>query len=161
MTEPEIRLTAPHDIQWGAFLCGDTQLEAKIQTEARAGTRGLRALYELRGGADLMAVFTLQVGTLQADHDVLATLSPEAPLFVPTLHVPVIAVRTGLQRAGVGRALMKFILTLARDQAPQLGIKTLSLESTPASDAFYTRLGLARSTQIWSDGSRARWLVLR
>ncbi|CAM3199165.1 N-acetyltransferase domain-containing protein [Deinococcus saxicola] len=161
MIEETLALAAPHDVQWGPFVCGDPQIEAKLQEEVRAAQRGLRALYEMRSGAELIAVFTLHVGTLQAGHGVLAALSPEAPLSIPSLHLPVIAVRTGHQGTGLGTRLMDFIMTLARNQAPNLGIKTLSLESTPTSDAFYTRLGFERSSQIWSDGSRARWLVLR
>lgn len=161
MIEHGIYLLAPHDAQWGAFLCGDPRIEAKLQAEVRAAERGLSALYEVRSGLGVVAAFSLQVGTLQAEYAVLSALSPASPLTIPTLHLPVIAVRSGHQGSGVGGQVMRTIISLARAQAPNLGIKTLSLESTPESDVFYTRLGFQRSDQAWPDHSRARWLVLR
>ncbi|PNY82750.1 GNAT family N-acetyltransferase [Deinococcus koreensis] len=161
MTEPSLSLIAPHEVQWGAFVCADALIEARISQEVQAATRGLRALYELSADGFVIALFTVQVGALQADHTVLAGLSPQEPLAVPTLHIPVIAVHQNHQRAGLGRRLMEFLINLAREQAPNLGIKTLSLESTPNSDGFYTSLGFDRSEQTWPDGSRARWMILR
>lgn len=158
LPEGHLALIAPHDARWDGFECGDASIEARLRNEVLAAHSGLRALYELRRDAAVIAVVTLQVGEQRADLSVRDSL--DASTSVPTLSIPVIAVHQDHQRQGVGRRLMDVVIGLAQVSAADLGIATLSLDSTPGSDGFFTALGLERDELAAADGSRARWLLL-
>ncbi|THF85613.1 GNAT family N-acetyltransferase [Deinococcus sp. KSM4-11] len=130
-----------------------------ILDEIADAQRGLVALYGLTRGDTRLAVLALHVGLQRADPAILNKVDGQA--CVPTLIIPIVAVHRDHQRQGVGRQLMDVVISVARARAPYLGITTLSLTSTPESDAFYSALGFERDEVAAPDGTRARWLRLQ
>jgi GNAT superfamily N-acetyltransferase len=154
-----VSLIAPDPAQWGAFDSGDTQINTIVLEAITDAQQGLVALYGLTRGDTRLAVVTLQAGLQRADPSILDSL--DGWTSVPTLIIPVIAVHRDHQRQGIGRQLMDVVISVARARAPYLGITTLSLTSTPGSDAFFTAVGFERDEVAAPDGTRARWLRLQ
>lgn len=150
---------SPQAEHWGDFDCGDARITAKLVREAERAQSGLQALYGITENDVVQAVMTLRAGHLSAPGEVLAQLG-QGEVDVPTLHIEVLAVRRDQQGRGFGTTLVRAAVNLGYGIAGQIGLKTVSLEATEQSKAFYEQLGLSAADFPWSDGSWAMWVVL-
>ncbi|WP_420594350.1 GNAT family N-acetyltransferase [Deinococcus sp.] len=159
MSDTEIRLIAPRSQDWGAFECGDARISAKLVREAHRAQAGLQQLHGVMVAGDLAAVMTLRAGHLSAPVNVLMALGM-GEIEVPTLHLEVLAVRTDAQRRGLGKLLISIALDIAVRLQGEIGLKTVSLEATTQSRAFYQNQGFEAAESPWPDGSWAMWFLL-
>lgn len=151
---------SPQAVRWGDFDCGDARITGKLAREALRAEVGLQALYGVVDDqGEVLAAMTLRAGVLAAEANVLFHLG-QGELDVPTLHIEALAVRTADQRRGIGRALIDLARTLSEEVAQRVGVRTLSLEATPESRAFYTRLGFDSAATPWPGGSWPMWIDL-
>ena len=79
---------------------------------------------------------------------------------VPTLHLEVLAVKTNVQRQGLGKLLIRNALDIADRFRGDIGLKTVSLEATQESRAFYQGQGFESASSPWPDGSWPMWFLL-
>ena len=159
MSSLEIRHITPRSQDWGAFDCGDVRINAKLRQEARRAQEGLQQLYGVVVGNDLAAIMTLRAGHLSAPISILLALGM-GEIDVPTLHVDVLAVRKEHQRQGHGKSLALAALNIGERIQQDVGLKTVSLEATQESRAFYQGQGFESAASPWPDGSWPMWFVL-
>lgn len=157
MKDAERRLVAPQGENWGAFRCGNERIDRKLQQQVRRAALGLVRLHGIYVGGELQGVVTLQAGVLQAPREVLQQFGAFDE--VPTIHVEVLAVRDTAHGRGYGQMLIEHALQQAVDIAALIGLKTLSLEATQESAAFYAELGFDQADP-WPDGSVPMWFTL-
>lgn len=154
-----VRLS-PQATHWGEFDCGDPRITNKLAREAMRSAGGLQALYGVVGGQDdVFAAMTLRAGELAAPTSVRYQLG-QGELDVPTVHMDVLAVRRSAQGLGYGRDLVRFAIRQSQQVGALVGVRTLSVEATSESRAFYARLGFDLASAPWPDGSWPMWLVL-
>lgn len=151
---------SPQAARWGEFDCGDGRLTNKLAREALRSAGGLQALYGVVGDQDdVLAAMALRAGELAAPTSVRYQLG-QGELDVPTVHMEVLAVRQNAQRLGYGRDLVRFAVRQSEQVGTLVGVRTLSVEATSESKAFYARLGFDSASAPWPDGSWPMWLVL-
>lgn len=140
---------SPQAARWGEFDCADPRITNKLAREALRSAGGLQALCGVVGDQNaVLAAMTLRAGELAAPTSVRYQLG-QGELDVPTVHMEVLAVRQDAQRLGYGRDLVRFAIR----QSEQVGVRTLSVEATSESKAFYARLGFDSASTPWPDGS--------
>lgn len=151
---------SPQSARWGEFHCGDEQITGKLAREAMRAGDGLQSLYGVvDDGGTVLAALTLRAGVLAAPSSVLYELG-QGELDVPTVHLEVLAVRREAQGRGYGRNLIDFAIRQSERTRTLVGVRTLSLETTPQSKPFYQRLGFDVASSPWPGGSWPMWLVL-
>lgn len=155
-----IQTLSPQTTRWGDFDCGDEHITGKLAREALRAASGLQSLYGVVDDRGVvLAALTLRAGVLAAPSGVLYELG-QGELEVPTIHLEVLAVRRAAQGQGYGRDLMTFALRQSERTRTLVGVRTLSLEATDGSRAFYQRLGFRGTAQAWPGGSWPMWLLL-
>ena len=71
---------------------------------------------------------------------------PRYPL--PTLRLARLAVAQGAQGRGIGQALLRFALTLARRMADEIGCVGVVVDAKPEAQTFYLRYGFESMSAI-------------
>ncbi|WP_261665176.1 GNAT family N-acetyltransferase [Deinococcus sp. Marseille-Q6407] len=95
---------------------------------------------------------------MQAPTEVIAKLGGRER--VSTLHVEVLSVQVSAQRRGYGSALLEYAVQQARFFSQNIGLRTVSLEATGESLAFYQAFGFTAAQRPWPDGSWPMWFDL-
>lgn len=151
---------SPHAARWGEFDCADPRITNKLAREALRSAGGLQKLYGVVSDqGDVLAAMTLRAGVLAAPNSALYELG-QGELDVPTVHMEVLAVRRDVQGQGYGSELTDFAVALGEEIRARIGVRTLSVEATSDSKAFYAQFGFDSAESPWPDGSWAMWLSL-
>ncbi|GGR31857.1 GNAT family N-acetyltransferase [Deinococcus ruber] len=137
----------------------DQRPESPTSQEALRAQADIQRLHGPLVDDTLQGVMRVRAGQLRAQMDILARLGL-GDLDVPTLHVEVLAIRVEAQRQGYGERLLNSAIRLGMRLRQDIGLKTVSLEATRESQAFYQRLGLERAASPWPDGSWPMWVPL-
>lgn len=138
----EIRALRPSDDRSG-FRCGDSALDSFLQKYAAQNQfrHHVGTTYVAVEEDRLVGYVTVSPGHIESD-DLLPAARKALPRYpLPILRVARLAVDGVAQGAGVGRALLRFSMMLARHLADRYGCIGLVVDAVPAAIDFYRRLG--------------------
>lgn len=143
MAEIELRLLARTDDR-SKFTCGEPALDRFFQHYAGQNQFKLHlaVTYVAVRGADVLGFATVAGGCLErhsVPDEALRRKLPDYPL--PVLRLARLGVDSQAQGLGIGRALLRHVLTLAVAQRDQVGCVGVVTDAKPGAIAFYEGLG--------------------
>lgn len=136
----EIRALRPDDEREG-FSSGNEHLDTFFRRYAGQNQfrHHIGVTYVAVDGAAILGFATISPATLDAEDLPNGKRMPPYPL--PVLRLARLAVATGAQGLGVGRALLRFIIELAERQRDDVGCVGVLVDAKPESVAFYLPYG--------------------
>lgn len=154
----EVRLLTKEDDRSG-FSCGQADLDRFFEHYAGQNQFKLHlsVTYVAVLASRLVGFATVAPATIDRAAIPNTRLRKRLPTYpLPTLRLARLGVDSRTQGAGIGKALLAHVLTLALAQRDQLGCVGVVTDAKPEAVAFYTSLGFApmedvREGQLTSD----------
>ena len=144
--EVEIRLLRPDDDR-RAFSCGQPDLDRFFHHYAGQNQFKLHlaVTYVVTVEGRLLGFATVTVGSLERRNLPSARMRRRLPSYpLPVLRLARLGVDQRVQGLGVGRALLRHVLSLALNQRDSLGCIGVVTDAKPEAVAFYARYGFER-----------------
>jgi len=142
VTEVRIRRLKPDDDR-SRFHSGDPDLDRYFQRFAGQNQfrHHLGVTYVAEAASELLGFVTVTPSAIEIDAlpPQVAKRLPRYPL--PVLRVARLAVATSARGQGIGHALLRFALSLARRTATDIGCVGVVVDAKPSAEAFYRRFG--------------------
>lgn len=141
--EPEIRPLRPEDDR-SAFSCGQPDLDRFFHHYAGQNQFRLHLAVTYVAAAEgrLLGFATVSVGSLERRTLPSARMRRRLPGYpLPVLRLARLAVDRRARGLGVGRAVLRHVLSLALDQRDSLGCIGVVTDAKPDAVAFYRRYG--------------------
>lgn len=142
MSDIRIRRLRPDDDR-GRFVSGDPDLDHFFHRFAGQNQfrHHLGASYVAEADGHLLGFVTLSASSIEID-----ALPPEHTKRMPRYPLPVLriarlAVASNARGQGIGQALLRFALGLARRTATEIGCVGVVVDAKPSAEPFYRRFG--------------------
>lgn len=142
MSEIRIRRLRPDDDR-GRFVSGDPDLDRFFHRFAGQNQfrHHIGTSYVAEGDGHLFGFVTLSASAIEID-----ALPPERTKQLPRYPLPVLriarlAVASDARGQGIGQALLRFALGLARRTATEIGCVGVVVDAKPGAEPFYRRFG--------------------
>ncbi len=139
----EIRLLRPDDDR-SAFSCGQPDLDRFFHHYAGQNQFKLHLAVTYVAAVDdrLLGFATVTVGSLERRNVPSTRLRRRLPAYpLPVVRLARLGVDQRAQRLGIGRALLRHILSLALNQRDSVGCIGVVTDAKPDAVAFYVRYG--------------------
>ena len=141
----EIRILTPEDDR-SRFRCGDTALDIFFQRYAGQNQFKLHlsVTYVATLHARIVGFATVSPTTIERETVPSARLRKRLPAYpLPALRLARLGVDLRAQGAGIGRALLAHVLSLALDQRERLGCVGVVVDAKADAIPFYLSLGFS------------------
>lgn len=143
----------PSTLQCGAFTCGDPSIDEALRNDLLVAIgEGRNRGYYLDYHGQIVAFASLRAATFELD----VLDRQQFPLTRPSvsgIRVELFAVAKQYQGGGkqspeksVGQRLMTELIAIAQEAAELIGARFLAVESVPAAQSFYSRMGFFPTT---------------
>ena len=131
------------------FTCGERPLDAYFRRHAWANHALKRnRSYVAVEGVEIQGYSTV-VSSQLAVADASSALGADAgPFPSPVLRLARLAVRSSLQRKGIGKALLRHAFELALEAAEKTGCMGVLVDAKAGKESYYERLGFRRLTVV-------------